>query len=142
MLPLVVAAPPPAEIARFNHALEEATRAMKNAAVLALWDDDGVSLLPGQAPLVGKKAIGRFFDDVTAKMPGAKMVTFELQCYDVRVEGRTATEWCSEHQVVQFADGKPPFDGHGNMLLVLHKGDDGVWRLRAEMWNAGEPPKK
>ena len=141
MLPLVMAAPPPAEIARFNHALEEATRSMKNAAVLALWDDDGVSLLPGQAPIVGKKAIGRFLDDMTAQMPGGKMQTFELQCYDIRVEGRTATEWCFEHQIVQFP-GKPTFDGHGNMLFVLHKGDDAVWRIHAEMWNAGEAPKK
>ena len=143
MLPLVVvAAPPPAEIARFNHALEEATRSMKNAAVLALWEDDGVSLLPGQAPIVGKAAIAAFLDGVTAKMPAGKMVTFEMQCDDVRVEGRTATEWCWEHQVVQFGDGKPPFDGHGNMLFVLHKDDDGRWRIHDEMWNAGERPKK
>ncbi len=135
MLPLVVASPPPAEIARFNHALEEATRSMKNAAVLTLWEEDGVSLLPNQAALVGKKAIAAFLDGVTAKMPGGKMLSFEFECFDVRVDGRTASEWCTEHQVVQFADGKAPFDGRGKMLLVLHKGDDGRWRLQKEMWN-------
>lgn len=124
-----------AEIARFNRALDEATRKMSNAAALALWDDDGVSLLPNQPPLVGKKAIARFLDDVTAKMPGARMLTFELACFDIRVEGRVASEWCNEHQVVQLAEGKPPFDGRGKMLLVLHKGDDGRWRLQKEMWN-------
>lgn len=134
MLPILFAAPPPAEIARFNHALEEATRSMQNAAVLTLWEDDGVSLLPHQAPLVGKKAIAKFLDDVTAKYPGGKMATFEFECYDVRVDGRTASEWCTEHQVVRFAD-KPTFDGRGKMLLVLHKGDDGRWRLQKEMWN-------
>lgn len=123
------------EIARFNHALEEATRKMSNVASLALWEDDGVSLLPHQAPLVGKKAIAKFLDDVTAKMPNGKMQTFELQCYDIRVDGRTASEWCTEHQVVQFGDGKPAFDGRGKMLLVLHKGDDARWRLQKEMWN-------
>jgi uncharacterized protein (TIGR02246 family) len=137
MLPVFFATPPPppAEIARFNHALEEATRSMQNAAVLTLWEDDGVSLLPNQPPLVGKKAIGKFLDDVTAKYPGGKMVRFEFECFDVRVDGRTASEWCNEHQVVQFADGKPPFDGRGKMLLVLHRGDDGRWRLQKEMWN-------
>ena len=66
-----------AEIARFNRALDQATRTMSNAATLALWADDGVSLLPNQAPIVGKKAIAKFFDDVTSKMPsGAKMTTF------------------------------------------------------------------
>ncbi len=131
----LVLSPPPAEIAAFNRALDEATRKMDNAAVLALWEDDGVSLLPGQAPLVGKKAIAKFLDEITAKFPGGKMQTFEMQCYDVRVDGRMASEWCTEHQVVHFADGKPPFDGRGKMLLVLHKGDDGAWRLQKEMWN-------
>ena len=124
-----------AEIARFNGALEQATRTMSNAGTLALWEDDGVSLLPGQAPLVGKKAIGKFLDDVTAKTPGAKMRSFELSCFDVRVDGRTASEWCTEHQVVELGAGKPPFDGRGKMLLVLHKGGDGRWRLQKEMWN-------
>jgi ketosteroid isomerase-like protein len=124
-----------AEIARFNRALDQATRTMSNAATLALWDDDGVSLLPNAAPIVGKKAIAKFLDDVMAKMPSAKMETFELACHDIRVEARTATEWCTEHQVVRFADGSKPFDGRGKMLLVLHKGDDGQWRLQKEMWN-------
>ena len=106
MLPILFATtttPPPAEIARFNHALDEATRSMRNAAVMALWEDEGVDLLPGQPALVGKKAIAKFLDDATAGMSGAKMVTFEFQCYDIRVDGRTATEWCTEHQVVRFA---------------------------------------
>jgi ketosteroid isomerase-like protein len=124
-----------AEIARFNHALDQATRTMSNAATLALWEDDGVSLLPNRAPIVGKKAIGKLLDDVTAKMPNAKMTTFELDCHDLRVDGRGASEWCNEHQIVQVGAGKPPFDGRGKMLLVLHKGDDGRWRLSKEMWN-------
>jgi ketosteroid isomerase-like protein len=26
------------------------------------------------------------------------------------------------------------------MLLVLHKGADGKWRVKEEMWNQGLPP--
>ncbi|HXU71172.1 MAG TPA: DUF4440 domain-containing protein [Polyangia bacterium] len=123
------------EIARFNHALDEATRKMSNAASLALWEDDGVSLLPNQPPLVGKKAIGKFLDDVLGRMPGARMLTFEFQCFDVRVEGRVASEWCIDHQIVELTAGKPPVESRGKMLLVLHKGDDARWRLQKEMWN-------
>ncbi|HEY1587799.1 MAG TPA: nuclear transport factor 2 family protein [Polyangia bacterium] len=124
-----------AEIARFNHAVDEATRTMNNGAMLKLWEEDGVSLLPNQAPLVGKKALAKFFDGVTKAMPLAKMTTFEFDCHDVRVDGRMASEWCNEHQVVELGNGKPPFDGRGKMLLVLHKSDDGRWRLQKEMWN-------
>jgi ketosteroid isomerase-like protein len=35
--------------------------------------------------------------------------------------------------------GKPAFDGWGTLLLVLHRGADGKWRLRREMWNEAQP---
>ena len=52
------AAPP--EIDAFNRALAAATRSMDNAALLALWDDDGISLLPSTKPIVGKSRDCRF----------------------------------------------------------------------------------
>ena len=129
------AAPPQSGIESFNKSLDAATRSMNNAAVLALWEDDGVSLLPSTPPIVGKKAIGTFLDDVLAKYPGGKMMTFEMQCHDIQVSGDWGSEWCTEHQIVQFPGGKPPFDGWGKMLFVLHRGSDGKWRAKEEMWN-------
>jgi hypothetical protein len=46
----------------------------------------------------------------------------------------------SEHQVVKFPGGKPPFEGFGKMALVLHRGTDGKWRLKQEMWNQALAP--
>lgn len=129
-----------AGIEAFNRALDQATRNMDNTAALALWEDDGVSLLPSTKPIVGKKAIARFFHDVTAQLPGARMEKFESECFDINVSGDLASEWCTEHQVVQLGGGKPPFDGRGKMLLVLHRGADGKWRLRQEMWNQAAAP--
>ena len=126
-------------IEAFNRALETATRAMDNAATIALWEDDGVSLLPSTKPIVGKKAIAQFMDEVTRQITGARMASFTLRCFDIAASGPLGTEWCMEHQVVVFADGKPPFDGWGKMLLVLHRGNDGRWRLTREMWNQGVP---
>ena len=106
------ATPTPADgVAAFNKALDTATRHMDNAATLALWEEDGVSLLPSTPPIVGKKAIGKFFDDVMAQLSGSKMTSFDMQCHDIQVSGDWASEWCTEHQVVQLSGGKPPFDG-------------------------------
>jgi uncharacterized protein (TIGR02246 family) len=149
LLPLLLAAPlpmvaqtatltPRAEIEAFNRKLEVATRTMDNAATLALWADDGISLLPSTKPIVGKPAIAAFFDSVTAQIKGATMQKFEMECSAIDISGDTASEWCREHQIVQMADGKPPFDGRGKMLLVLKKGQDGSWRLLREMWNQAE----
>ena len=129
-----------AGIASFNHALDTATRNMDNAATLVLWEDDGISLLPATPPIVGKQAIATFLGGIQKQFPDAHMQSFESQCFDIRVSGDLATEWCTEHQVVNLAKGKPPFDGRGKMLLVLHRGVDGKWRLRQEMWNQAATP--
>jgi ketosteroid isomerase-like protein len=131
-----------ADIESFNRALSDATRRMDNAATLALWSEDGVSLLPSTKPIQGKAAIGAFLSATTAAFPGAQMEQFELRCQDVEVSGDWASEWCLEHQVVRFADGRPRFDGWGKLLLVLHRSSDGPWRIRTEMWNQAVPEGK
>jgi ketosteroid isomerase-like protein len=131
-----------ADIESFNRALSDATRRMDNAATMALWSEDGVSLLPSTKPIEGKAAIGAFLSATTAGFPGAHMEQFELRCQDVEVSGDWASEWCTEHQVVRFADARPPFDGWGKLLLVLHRSSDGQWRIRTEMWNQAVPDGK
>lgn len=122
-------------IDEFNRALIDATKKMDNAASLALWEDEGVSLLPNSKPLAGKPAIAAFLGKVTSQFPGAHMESFTFDCSTIFASGDWASERCVEHQVVQFPGGKPPFDGRGNILYVLHRGTDGRWRIRAEMWN-------
>lgn len=126
-----------AGVEAFNRSLIDVTTRMDNAGVLALWEDDGVSLLPSTRPIAGKKALGAFLDEVNAQLPGARMRSFEMQCAGIEIAGDVASEYCDEHQVVDLGGGKPPFDGTGKMLLVLHRGADGKWRLRREMWNQG-----
>ena len=106
----------------FNHAFADATRHMDTQATLALWDDDGVSLLPSTNPIVGKAAITKFLNDVMASIPGAHMTKFESTCFDEQLSGDWATEWCTEHQIDALPNGNPPFNGYGKMLLVLHRG--------------------
>lgn len=129
-----------AGIDAFNKAFDQATRSMDNAATVALWEDDGVSLLPSAPPIVGKPAIARMMDAVVSQFPGARMEKFESACFDITISGDLASEWCTEHQIVKLAAGRPPFDGRGKMLLVLHRGADGKWRLKQEMWNQAVMP--
>jgi ketosteroid isomerase-like protein len=128
------------EIDAFNRSFANATRTMDNAATLALWDDDGVSLLPSTKPIVGKAAISGFMRDVMASLEGAHMTHFESECHDIHVSGDWASEWCTEHQIVALPGGKPPFKGYGKMLLLLHRAANGAWRIREEMWNQALAP--
>ena len=132
-------APPPSGVQAFNQAMIDATKRMDNAAVLALWENDGVSLLPSTPPIVGKTAIAQFLNDVTSRIGRAHMTSFTMTCSDPTISGDWASEWCTEHQVVAFDDNRPPFDGQGKMLFVLHRGGDGAWRIKSEMWNQAAP---
>jgi uncharacterized protein (TIGR02246 family) len=129
---------PRAQIEAFNQKFEDATQRMDNAAIMDLWAEDGISLLPSAKPVIGKAAIAAMMNAVTEQIKGARMDKFELRCSAIEVSGDLATEWCSEHQIVILPDGKPPFDGRGKMLLVLRRGADGKWRLLREMWNQSE----
>lgn len=131
-------APEQKEIQAFNAKFREVTLKMDNAGLMALWDEDGTTLLPGMAPISGKETISKWLNDVIAKMPGYKVTKQENDFHDIQVSGDWASEWGTTHQVVQPPDGKPEIDVHGKILLVLHKGKDGVWRIRQEMWNTGE----
>lgn len=125
------------EIDAFNRKMIDAHLKMDNEAVMDLWAEDGVSLLPGTAPMIGKKAITKFLDDVTARMPGNRMEKLDMDFQGIEVSGEWASEWALEHQIVKAPDGQIAFDGHGKMLLVLHRGTDSKWRIKREMWNQG-----
>jgi uncharacterized protein (TIGR02246 family) len=126
------------EIEAFNAKFLEVTLKMDNAGVMALWADDGVTLLPGLAPISSKVTISKWLDEVVAKMPGYRVTKQENDFHDIQVSGEWASEWGTTHQVVQPPDGKPVIEIYGKILLVLHKGKDGAWRISEEMWNTGE----
>lgn len=129
-----------AEIEAFNKNYVELHLNMDTAGVLALWEENGVDLMPGDAPMIGKKKIVAWVEDIVAKMPGYKVMKQEMEFHDIQVCGDWASEWATEHQVVQPPDGKPVIEGYGKMALVLHRGANGVWKVKQEMWNAAPKP--
>jgi uncharacterized protein (TIGR02246 family) len=129
-----------AEIEAFNKRYVELHLKMDTAGILALWAEDGVDLMPGEAPLLGRRAISAWVEAIVSKMPGYKMVREDLEFHDIRVSGDWASEWATEHQVVQPPDGKPVIEGFGKMALVLHREANGEWKVKQEMWNAAPRP--
>jgi ketosteroid isomerase-like protein len=113
---------------------------MDNAATMALWAEDGVALLPGMAPLEGKTTISKWLDGVVAGLTGYRVAAQDNDFHDILISGKWASEWGTTNQVVQRPDGKPAIETWGKILLVLHKGDNGAWRIREEMWNDGVKP--
>jgi hypothetical protein len=99
------------EIDAFNNNNVELHLKMDTQAIFVLWAADGVDLMPGEAPIVGKKAIVAWAEDILAKMPGHKVLKQEMEFHDIHLSGDWASEWATEHQVVQPPDGKPLIEG-------------------------------
>ena len=128
------------EIDAFNKRYVEIHLKMNTPAIFGTWAEDGVSLMPGEAPLIGKKAIVAWVENILAQMPGYKVVKEEIDFHDIQISGDWASEWATEHQVVQPPDGKPVIDSRGKMALVLRREANGEWKVKQEMWN--QAPKQ
>jgi len=128
------------EIEAFNKRYVELHLKMDTPGILALWAEDGVDLMPGDAAMIGKKKIVAWVEDIVAKMPGHKVMKQEMEFHDIHVCGDWASEWATEHQVVQPPERKPPVENYGKMALVLHREANGEWRVQQEMWNAAPKP--
>lgn len=128
------------EIAAFNQKFMDAGLHMDNAAIVACYAEDGVSLLPGMAAMESRKTIARWLDGLLAQMPGYHVVRNDFESHDLRIHGDWASEWVSTHQVVQPPGDKPPIDNWGKMLLVLHREKAGNWVIAQEMWNNAPAP--
>jgi uncharacterized protein (TIGR02246 family) len=128
------------EVDAFNKRYVEMHLKMDTAGIFATWAEDGVSLMPGEAPLIGKKAIVAWVENILSQMQGYKVVKEEIDFHDIQISGDWASEWANEHQVVQLPDGKPVIDSRGKMALVLHREANGAWKVKQEMWN--QAPKQ
>jgi uncharacterized protein (TIGR02246 family) len=119
-----------------NQQFVSACQKMDNRASAALWADDGVDLLPGMAPIVGKAKIAAWLDSLTPGMQGAKMVYCTVDWQDVQIHGNVAYEWGINRQKVEFPAPKPPFEGEGKILLILKRQADGSWKIALESWTS------
>ncbi|HYL61473.1 MAG TPA: nuclear transport factor 2 family protein [Candidatus Methylomirabilis sp.] len=128
------------EIEKWNENYRQLHLKMDTQGIFALWADDGVDLMPGEAPMVGKKVIQSWVENILAKMPGYKVTKQEMEFHDIQVSGDWASEWALEHQVVQPPDGKEPIETWGKMALILHREASGQWKIKQEMWNSAPKP--
>src|SRR5262252_2104760 len=81
------------EIDAFNKKFTELHLKMDTPGIMAMWAEDGVDLMQGEAPLVGRKTVTAWVEDVLSKTRGYKVTKEEMEFHDVQVCGDWATEW-------------------------------------------------
>src|SRR5690242_5069567 len=60
-------------IDEFNRRFIEACRSMDHKAALELWGEDGVDLLPGMEPMIGKQTIAQWLKGLDEQTKGARV---------------------------------------------------------------------
>jgi uncharacterized protein (TIGR02246 family) len=124
---------PQGDVAAFNQRFDDAIRAMDNEAVIAMWADDGVDMMPGQAPLLGKPAIAKFIRGMGANLKGYKVLRHDTEYHVISQSGNTVAEWLTAKQTVAPPDGGKNLEASGRIILVLEKDASG-WKIKSEMW--------
>lgn len=130
-----------AAIDQFNRQFVDACRNMDNSRTAELWADDGVDLLPGMEPMVGKPAITKWLVGLSEQIKGAKVLQCDVDWQKIQISGDVAYEWGINTQTVSIPDKPEPFKNKGKITLILHKQADGGWKLALESWNASPQPK-
>ena len=127
-------------IDEFNRRFIAACRSMDQKAALELWAEDGVDLLPGMEPMIGKSTIAQWLNGLDEQMKGARVTQCDVDWQQINVAGGVAYEWGINTQTVSVADKPEPFRNRGKITLSLRRQAEGDWRLALESWN-GSPQK-
>ena len=120
----------------FNQTLATACDKMDQQTSASLWADDGVDLIQGLQPMIGKKAIADWLEGLPAQLQGAKMLYCKVDWCDIRIEGNFAYEWAITRQKIEMPAPHDPIESEGKMLLILKRQTDGTWRQEVESWNS------
>ncbi len=113
---------------------------MKNDVdtLCSLWTDDGVLLMPGAPPLVGKKAICGMLQEQKAKSNGSTILGYTEDWEEVRIVGDYAWQWGRMSESQANASGKEE-TMRVNAIRILHRDSDGSWKVaRAVVTPAGQ----
>lgn len=123
-------------IEALNQKEADSCRTMDNSITKTLWADDGVDLIQGLQPMIGKKAISDWLDSLAPQLRGAKMEYCTIDWHDLKITGDWAYEWGITRQKIDPPAPQKPFESAGKMVLILKRQADGAWKVELESWNS------
>jgi uncharacterized protein (TIGR02246 family) len=126
----------------FNRQFLEGCRNMDPMATMSLWAEDGVDLLPGMEPMVGKSVISQWHKGLLEQMKGVKVLQCDVDWKQIEIKDDVAYEWGINTQTVSLPDRPEPQKNEGKITLILRRQPSGQWKLVLESWNNSPRPMK
>ena len=111
-------------------------------ATAVLWADDGVDLLPGLPPMVGKARISAWLDSLRPQVEGTKMRYCTIEWQDIQIHGDVAYEWGINRQLIEYPPPRKSAPNEGKILYILRRQPDGQWKVALESWNSSPQPQQ
>ena len=128
-------------VEEFNHRFVDGCRKMDGAVTADLWAEDGVDLLPGMEPMVGRSAISQWLNALSEQMKGVKVLQCDVDWKQIEIRNDVAYEWGINTQTVSLPDRPEPLKNEGKITLILRRQTSGQWKLALESWNSSPRPK-
>ena len=117
-----------AGIEKFRQQDIAATLSRDPVALTDLWTDDGVRLVQGRPPEVGRGAIRATTERWPAR-PGAKVLSYVPEPRDLTfLDDGWAVEWRQYTGSFVASPGGAPIQARGTVLIVYKKMPDGSWK--------------
>jgi len=123
-----------AAIEKFRKQDIAATLAQDQAALAELWTDDGVRIVPGERPDVGKAAIRATNARHRAENPGLRIVSYVPEMKDLKIAGDWAFYWGYFTAGFVESPGAEQQQLRAKVLSILRKQPDGSWKCARAMW--------
>lgn len=122
-----------ATLAAYNAALNGG----RTEAVLPLYDEDGVFMAPFSASSVGQAAVRRAYDGVFAEL------AFDV-AFTIAEVVQVAPDWAfvrtgSAGTTLHHSTGTTTSEANQE-LFVMHRGEDGTWRIARYSFSPTNPP--
>ena len=110
-----------------------ASKRQDKAALLDLWDEDGVALPPGGEPIVGIKALTHWL--IRDDGPSHEVTVYEHDFHERTILGDWAFELGMFRSVARLTDSGETIETSGKLLRILKRQPDGEWKVARSIWN-------
>jgi len=116
-----------------------ASKARDFKTLLSLWTEDGVLLLPGKKPVVGKEALKAYMDEQAEISRTYKIKKYKHAWEEIKVIGDWAFEWGFYEGEAEMIKGGEIIREQGKLLRILKRQEDGSWKAARAIGQNDEP---
>ena len=106
----------------------EASRARDFETLLSLWTDDGVLILPGADPVIGKEALKAYMDEQRKVSQTYTIREYEHSWEEIKVLGDWAFEWGYFKGEMEMLVSGEVVRQTGKLFRILKRQENGSWK--------------